>query len=83
MLGKAKDRGLLIHEGAYNKLAVNGEYQKKLHNSLVPMWWIAGWRKRDIFKNALVHKSVFRRIEAGIGYRPRNLPKREAVCVVN
>lgn len=83
MLGKAKDCGLLINEREYNELAVNGEYQEKLHNSLVPMWWIAGWRKRDIFKNALVHKSVFRRIEAGIGYRPKNLPKREAVCVVN
>ncbi len=82
MLGKARDCGLLIDDGRYNGLAVNGEYRDKLHNSLLPIWWVAGWRKRVIPENSLVHRSVFQRIAADVTYRPKNLPSPQALCIV-
>ncbi len=42
----------------------------ELHNNLVPVWWLMGWRRRTIPDGAKVHGSVKARMELVPGYRP-------------
>jgi uncharacterized protein (DUF2235 family) len=50
------------------------------HDSLRYRWrWPNLFRRRFIPASALVHDSVARRIQAHIGYRPKNLPKNHVI----
>ncbi|MDX1469498.1 MAG: DUF2235 domain-containing protein [Acidimicrobiia bacterium] len=43
----------------------------RVHNSLIPIWWILGWRRRRIPEWATIHPSVIDRMNRLEGYRPR------------
>jgi uncharacterized protein (DUF2235 family) len=45
----------------------------KIHNSLLPWWWVCGWRTRTVDKDAPVHDTVDSRVKDKVGYRPKNL----------
>jgi len=74
MLDNAKSSGLLIKERA-NKMS--GDCTGKLHNSLLPIWWVLGWKKRTISPGAKIHSSVYNRMNKVDSYRPKNLPSKE------
>jgi len=44
MLREASTLGLRLRHNAYDD--VKPDYLGKLHNSLLPIWWVAGWRRR-------------------------------------
>ena len=58
------------------------DHKDKLHNPLLPVWWILGWLKRKIMPGSQVHASVYNRENDLPGYRPKNLPKQSDVGVV-
>lgn len=74
MLDNAKSHGLLVSERANQ---VIGDCTGKLHNSLLPIWWILGWKKRKILPGAKIHSSVYNRMNKMNSYRPKNLPVKE------
>ncbi|MGD2093322.1 MAG: DUF2235 domain-containing protein [Candidatus Aminicenantes bacterium] len=77
IIDEAEKCGLEIDEKRYNeekrckKIAPN--HKDKLHNPLFPFWWILGWWKRKVSKEALIHPSVFDRIRDVKNYKPKNL----------
>lgn len=58
----------------YKLIEIDDNHMGKLHNSLLPVWWMLGWRKRKIAAGSLIHESVYKRISEKKGYRPGNLP---------
>jgi uncharacterized protein (DUF2235 family) len=79
MLDEARSQGLLIKEEVYKKIIPC--YKDKIHNSLLPFWWILGWKKRKIEIGSLIHKSVYDRMEDVKSYKPKNVPSKECVTV--
>lgn len=43
-----------------------------LHSNLLPVWWLLGWRRRQIPRGSLVHSTVRDRMR-DTGYSPKNL----------
>ncbi len=54
----------------------------RLHNPLLPFWWVLGWWSRFVPDNALVHTSVRERMAGCAGYHPANLLEAEDVIYV-
>ena len=79
LIDEALKHGLIINEGKYSQIKPNPE--DKLHNSLLPFWWILGWKRRKIVNDSLIHHSVYERIEKK-NYNPQNLPSKNLVNVV-
>ncbi len=75
MVSEARRHGLLVSEKEVKKIKPNPE--DKLHNSLLPIWWILGWKIRMIKDGSLIHQSVFERIEKVKKYKPKNVPPKE------
>ena len=74
MVNEARLHGLLVNKKEIEKIQSNPE--GKLHNSLLPIWWILGWKIRKIKEGSLIHNSVYKRIERVKKYKPKNvLPK--------
>jgi len=74
MVERAQAQGLVIDCSRFNTQVVEQtDHKDKTHNPLLPFWWILLWWRRTIPDGALVHESVFKRINAGIGYAPKNL----------
>ena len=71
MAKEACSCGLLIDKTALSKFECN--YDDKLHNPLLPLWWLLGWRKRKIPDGSSVHQSVDDRMNADETYRPKNI----------
>ena len=75
MLRKALDCGLDLKDRQFAH--VKDAYTRKPHNSLRWFWLLLGWWWRKIPPGAKIHVSVQKRMGAGIGYKPRNLPKED------
>ena len=73
MIHEAENEGLLVDQDQKKVFVPN--HRDKLHNSLLPFWWILGWWIRKIRSGSLVHISVKRRMEDKKKYRPKNLPE--------
>jgi uncharacterized protein (DUF2235 family) len=69
MVDGARQAGLHINDSARPALTRESA-AARLHNSLVPIWWILGWRRRRIPPGAAIHRSVGVRQELKQGYRP-------------
>ncbi len=82
MLLKADAAGIRLRDGWDSKEKINPDPTDKdlKHESREGFYRL--WRKvqRTIPEDALIHQSVFERIDAGIGYNPSNLP--EAYSIV-
>ncbi|MGD8306227.1 MAG: DUF2235 domain-containing protein, partial [Ignavibacteria bacterium] len=81
VIDEAKAQGLIISQNEYEKIQENPA--DKLHNSLLPFWWILGWITRKINEGAFIHKTVFERMDKRKEYNPKNLPDKEKVIVVS
>lgn len=78
MLDAASRFQLLLKDDAFED--VDPDATDKLHNSLVPAWWLLGWRRRRMrgYKDewpVYVHESVRRRIEAMGGRYAPEIPE--------
>ena len=73
LIHEAENEGLLVDQDQKKVFVPN--HRDKLHNSLLPFWWILGWWIRKIRSGSLVHISVKRRMEVKKNYRPKNLPE--------
>ncbi len=73
MIDGAIKYGLLIDAKEYNKLKI-GIAQGRLHNPLMPLWWILGFGCRSIPNGAWMHESVKQRRQLTMNdekpYRP-------------
>jgi uncharacterized protein (DUF2235 family) len=74
MLDEAADKGLLVNDAIVNN--IKGDHKGKIHNSLLPIWWILLWWKRKIEPGSNIHQSVYDRLRDVREYRPKNLPGR-------
>jgi uncharacterized protein (DUF2235 family) len=77
MLDSASQFQLLLRDDAYAN--VNPDAADKIHNSLVPAWWLLGWHKRRIRAYERewpvhVHESIRQRRERIGGRYSPNLP---------
>jgi len=79
LIDEALKHGLIINEGKYSQIKPDPE--DKLHNSLLPFWWILGWKRRKIVDDSLIHHSVYERIEKK-NYNPKNLPAKNLLKVI-
>ena len=61
-------------ENRLQNVHLNPTAQNALHNSRTGLWKLWKPVSRTIPKNALVHQSAMDRINADIGYNPKNLP---------
>jgi uncharacterized protein (DUF2235 family) len=68
---EAEKCGIKIDSGKLNKYQPDS--LGKLHNSLIPLWWILLWRKRKICPDN-IHPSVHDRMKQ-TNYKPQNLLK--------
>lgn len=83
MVEKAKAQKLLIDWPKFKTMVVERtDHKGKMHNPLLPFWWLLLWWRRIIPHGALVHESVLERINAGIGYKPKNLLGRKDIKIV-
>ncbi len=85
MLLKAFHCGLLIDLKAIESIDEN--YKDKLHNSLLPFFWIFGWWRRKIvdkerYEAPCIHESVYKRIAECDNYKPGNVPSEEEARIV-
>ncbi|MHC4454683.1 MAG: phospholipase effector Tle1 domain-containing protein, partial [Planctomycetota bacterium] len=80
MVTKASDCGLKVDKQKINKIKTDPT--GKLYNSLIPFYWILGWKRRNIPNDSFIHKSVYERIAKCKEYMPKNLPTEEKVKVV-
>ena len=70
---EAEEQGLILQGGAKSMCRPNPT--GKMHNSLLPIWWVlAGWT-RTISNSDGIHQSVFERMGLGQNYVPKNIPK--------
>ena len=77
MLDEAINQDLHVNDNVYNEIKEKADHRDKMHNSLLPIWWILGWKSRKIPEGSLIHISVKKRIDEGIqNYRPKNLPNK-------
>jgi uncharacterized protein (DUF2235 family) len=79
IVDEACKQGLVINKEEYAGIISNPK--DKLHNSLLPFWWILGWMKRNIKKESLIHNSVYERIGKVNNYRPKNIPEKESIII--
>ncbi len=63
MVDAAEAQGLVIDKNEYGRMDVAPDAKGKLHNPLLPLWWLLGWRRRKVSNRAWIHKSVARRCE--------------------
>jgi len=68
MLDGAVQRELLVDSAKHE--AIVGDVTEDAHNSLLPIWWILGWKRRTIPPGAWIHHSVKKRIKKRTDYRP-------------
>ncbi len=85
MLLKAFHCGLLIDTKTIE--SIDDNYKDKLHNSLLPFFWIFGWWRRKIvdkdkYDMPYIHESVYRRIAECEDYKPSNVPSEEEARIV-
>ena len=80
IIEEAENKGLLIDKAAANKIVQN--HKDKLHNPLLPVWWVLGWWRRRIQTGSLIHQSVFDRIRDIKKYKARNLPPVAEIKVI-
>ena len=69
MLEEAEAHGLLLEPGDARDVVPNPK--DKLHDPLLPFWWVLGWWRRKVPAGALVHPSVRERRAAFGGYDRR------------
>lgn len=72
MLAEAAEHGLHVDHAAAAEY--RDDATDRLHNSLLPIWWMLGWRRRRVAGGALVHHAIVDRMRAIPSYRPANLP---------
>ncbi len=81
MVYEACRHGLFVNKKEIEKIEPSPE--GKLHNSLLPIWWILGWKIRKIKEGSLIHNSVYERIKKVIKYKPKNVPSKGKVTIIN
>jgi uncharacterized protein (DUF2235 family) len=79
MLDEAVECGLLLDAEA--RAGIRPDPTGTLHNSLLPVWWLLGWRRRRIPNGSRVHQSVLERQQARDDYRPANLRTPDALHI--
>ena len=72
MLRVAAEQGLIVDSTAASRYVEN--HKDRLHNPLLPAWWMLGWWRRRVPHGAFVHHSVVARKRDVAGYDPPNLP---------
>jgi len=92
MIDKVLPYGLHLDDTKYKNLADKvdkpDKRKDKLHNSLLPIYWILGWRRRKIidkqkYEIPSIHESVYKRIKDNDdGYNPKNLPPKDNVKII-
>ncbi len=70
MMEGAEKHGLLFDRDVAAKSPLTPNPRAKLHDPLLPFWWLLGWRPRTIPADARVHPSVQQRIRDCPGYEP-------------
>lgn len=81
MAREAANAGLLVDVTRLE--AYPPDVKGKLHNPLVPFWWLLGWWRRYIPDKAKVHVSVQQRKEQLVDYHPLNLAEAHDVEYVD
>ncbi len=85
MLSKAFHCGLIVDTKTIE--SIDGNHKDKLHNSLLPFFWIVGWWRRKIvdkekYEIPYIHESVYKRISECEDYKPSNVPSKDEVEIV-
>lgn len=80
MIGEAEKKGLYIDDKAVQK--ISPDHKDKLHNTLLPFWWILGWWYRKIDPGSQIHDSVYQRIRDVKKYKPMNLPQKSDINII-
>ena len=70
MMDGAQTNGLPMDRGVRPELTQQSAVGK-LHDNLLPVWWIMGWRRRTIPDGSTVHGSVAVRSRLVTDYEPR------------
>lgn len=63
VLDGAIKHGMLPDKERIDDLELNPLPLGKIHNSLIPWWWILGWKTREVPDGAWIYTSVKKRIE--------------------
>lgn len=71
IIEEAVKQGLIVNHKIFSNVMPNSSGQT--HNLLFPLWWILGWRIREIKKESKIHETVFERMRNIKNYKPRNL----------
>ncbi len=84
MLSKAFHCGLIVDTKTIE--SIDGNHKDKLHNSLLPFFWIVGWWRRKIvdrekYEIPYIHESVYKRISECEDYKPSNVPSKDEVKI--
>jgi uncharacterized protein (DUF2235 family) len=72
LVDEARAEGLIIKPNELKKM--KPDHKDKMHNPLLPFWWILGWCRRKILPGSHIHPSVSDRVKDVKSYNPKNLP---------
>ncbi len=80
MIQKAEAAGVIFKKNWQQNIAPDPAEKNGMHESRKYFWKLWNPVQRHIPENSLIHQSVFDRIDAKIGYNPKNLPKNFTVA---
>ena len=75
LLENAQSTGMILRESWKKDLTTDAADIESQHESRKGLWKAWPPVSRNIPDNSLIHQSVIDRINAGIGYQPKNLPE--------
>ena len=62
MIKESVLHGLILNTDSDSR-PVEPNASGKIHNPLFPFWWVLGWLRRKLPHDAVVHESVFKRVD--------------------
>jgi hypothetical protein len=80
MIQKAEAAGVIFKKDWKQNIAPDPADKNSMHESRKYFWKLWNPVQRHIPENSVIHQSVFDRIDAKIGYNPKNLPKNFTVA---
>jgi len=81
MIDKAIQQNLIIHQTKYNN--IKPDCSDKIHKSYKNLWRLLGKETRFIANGASIHACAFKKMEIDENYRPKNLPPKDQVNIVD
>ena len=70
MMDAAAKHGLCFDQNVLVEEPLTPDVKAKVHNPLLPAWWLLGWWRRALPPGARIHPSVQDRKQAVQGYQP-------------